>query len=279
MDDRKIMKKNDFIEKTLAFSKTIDIDLIEKFVAFDEVLSTNLKAKELAEKKAKQGTIIISKTQKKGRGRFNRTWESPVGGLYFSIILKPKCKPDKTTLLPLVGALSVCKTITAISDLYVKIKWPNDVLINGKKVSGILLESEYEKNNLKYVILGIGINSNTDLSSLSDDLRPVSTSIAYEIGINLNYYDFLKKLLINLDKYYKTFNEKKYDTLIKEWKNNSDTLDRQICIDTSKEKITGTAFDIDESGFLLVKTDNGDVKKITSGDCIYFDKKKFERKN
>ena len=140
------MNKIDFIEKTTAFSKTLDIDLVKKLVIFDEINSTNLKAKELAQKNADEGTIVISKIQKKGRGRFDRTWESPEGGLYFSIVLKPDCKPDKTTLLPLVGALSVCKTITSITDLNVKIKWPNDVLINGKKVSGILLESESGKN-------------------------------------------------------------------------------------------------------------------------------------
>lgn len=264
------MKDKTYIEETQDFSKTLDIDIVDKFVAFDEISSTNLKAKELAQKNAKHGTIVISQIQKKGRGRFDRVWESPEGGLYFSIVLKPECKPDKATLLPLIGALSVCKTITSFSDLYVKIKWPNDVLINGKKASGILLESESDRNGLKYVILGIGINLNTDLSHLSEELHSVSTSISYEIGIKLNYYDFLKKLLVNLDKYYTLFDENKYDAIIKEWKENSDTLGRKVTIDTSTEKITGTAYDIDESGFLIIKTDDGNIKKITSGNCIYF---------
>jgi len=266
------MKEKSYIEKTKNFAKTLDINLVSKFVVYDEISSTNLKAKELAQKNAKHGTIVISNIQKKGRGRFDRTWESPEGGLYFSIVLKPKCKPDKATLLPLVGALSVCKTITSFSDLYVKIKWPNDVLTNGKKISGMLLESESDKNGLKYVILGIGINLNTDLSALSKKLHSVSTSISYEIGINLNYYDFLKKLLVNLDKYYTMFDENKYDAIIKEWKDNSDTLGRKVTVDTSTEKITGTTYDIDESGFLIIKTGDGSIKKITSGDCIYLNK-------
>jgi len=265
------MNEESYIEKIKDFAKTLDINLVSEFVVFDEISSTNLKAKELAQKNVAEGTIVISKIQKKGRGRFDRNWESPEGGLYLSVVLKPDCKPDKTTLLPLIGALSICKTITSISDLFVKIKWPNDVLIDGKKTSGILLESESGKNKLKYVILGIGINLNTDMSSLSDDLQSVSTSISNEIGIKLDYFVFLKKLLINLDKYYTLFVENKHELLIKEWKNNSDTIGRKIIIDTSTEKINGTAVDVDESGFLIVKTDDGGIKKITSGDCIYFD--------
>jgi len=266
------MKEESYIDKTKDFAKTLDINLVSKFLVFDEISSTNLKAKELAQKNANHGTIVISQIQKKGRGRFDRAWESPEGGLYFSIVLKPNCKADKATLLPLVAALSVCKTITEKSDLFVKIKWPNDVLINGKKTSGILLESESDKNGLKYVILGIGINLNTDLSNLSAELHSVSTSIAYEIGIKLNYYDFLKRLLVNLDKYYTMFDEDKHENLINEWKNNSDTIGRKATIDSSSEKIIGTAIDVDESGFLMLKTEEGDVKKINSGDCLYFSK-------
>jgi len=267
------MREITFVEKISDFSKTLDIDIVSRFVAFEEISSTNFKAKELALKNEEHGTIVISQVQKKGRGRFERTWESPEGGLYFSIILKPKIETLKATLLPLIGALSVCNTISSIADLYVKIKWPNDVLINGKKVCGILLESESEKNNLKYVILGIGINLNTDMSILSPDIKLISTSISNEIGIKLNYFDFLNKLLINLDKYYKMFVEEKFESIIKEWKNNSDTIGKKVVIDTSTEKISGTAIDVDESGFLIVKTDVGEIKKITSGDCIYLDKK------
>lgn len=265
------MNEENYIEETKNFAKKLDINLASKFVVFNKISSTNIKAKELAQKNAKHGTIVISKVQKKGRGRFDRLWQSPEGGLYFSIILKPQCEPNRATLLPLIGALSVCNTIRSISDLYVKIKWPNDILINGKKISGILLESESDKGRLKYVIIGIGINLNTDLSNLSEELHLASTSISYEIGIKLNYYDFLKKLLTNLDKYYTMFDKNKYDAIIKEWKNNSNTLGQKVTIDASSEKITGTAFDIDESGFLIIKTEEGDIKKITSGDCIYFD--------
>jgi len=265
------MNIENFVEKTKNFAENLDIKLVKNFVVFNEISSTNLKAKELAQKNAGEGTIVISKIQKKGRGRFTRTWESPSGGLYFSIILRPECEPDKTTLLPLIGALSVCKTVSSIIDLDVKIKWPNDVLIDGKKVCGILLESESGKDKLKFVILGIGINLNTDMSSLSEELHRFSTSISNEIGINLDYYDFLKKLLVNLVKYYTMFAEGKFEMIVNEWKNNSDTIGRKLIIDMSTEKINATAIDVDSSGFLIVKTEDGEVKKINSGDCTYFD--------
>jgi len=263
------MNKNDYIVKINDFSKNLEIDLVKKLIAFDQIDSTNSKAKELALKNAKEGTIVISKIQKKGRGRFDRIWESPEGGLYFSIILKPKCRVNKTTLLPLIAALSVCKTIKSITDLNVNIKWPNDVLINDKKTCGILLESETKKNEIDFVILGIGLNLNTDMSSISKEIQSISTSIANEIGIMLNYFDFLEKLLTFFNKYYKMFVEKKYDFLINEWKNNSDTINKKVTIDTSDKKITGIAIDIDESGFLIIKTDTDEIKKITTGDCFY----------
>lgn len=265
------MNEEDYIKKTKKFIESISLDIIHDSFVFDEVNSTNLKAKELLKKNAKHGSLITSKIQKKGRGRLDRNWESPKGGLYFSIILKPECKAERATLLPLIGALSICKTITDLSDLYVKIKWPNDVLINDKKVSGILLETEFAKDKIKYVILGIGINLNTDISALGQKLKSNSTSISYEIGIKLDYHDFFRKILINLDKYYTMFDEKQYDKIILEWKNNSDTLGKKITIDSSSGKINATAMDIDESGFLIVKTDDGEIKKITSGDCFYFD--------
>ena len=261
------MKEENFVEKTLNFSKNLDVDLIKDFVVFDDISSTNLKAKELAQEGKTEGTVVISKTQNKGRGRFDRVWESPEGGLYLSIILRPRCQPDKITLLPLLAALSVCKTITSVCDLYVKIKWPNDVLINGKKVCGILLESESNKDGLDYVVLGFGINLNVEVDALPNGFN--ATSISREIGIKLDYYVFLKKLLLNLSEIYTFFIEKKYAILLKEWKVNSDTIGKQVCIDTPSGKINGKAVDIDQSGFLVVVTDSGEHKKITSGDCFY----------
>jgi BirA family biotin operon repressor/biotin-[acetyl-CoA-carboxylase] ligase len=264
------MNKESFAGLVSLFSRNLKNELVNEIVAFEKIDSTNFKAKELAEKGYCEGTVVLSLEQTQGRGRFDRNWESPLGGLYFSIILRPNIKPKQATILPLLGALTVCKTITESTDLDVKIKWPNDVLINSKKSTGILLESDFKDDSINYVILGIGINLNIEISQLSKDLKASSTSISNEIGIKLDYFDFFRKILSNLEKYYKLFWDGKTDLILKEWKKNSDTIGKKVTIDTSSEKITGVAKDIDESGFLIVKTDEGKLKKITSGDCLYF---------
>ena len=264
------MKDIMFIKKTLNFSKNLDVDLVKKVIVFDEIPSTNSEAKELAQKGEEEGTVVITKVQKNGRGRFDRLWESPEGGLYLSIILRPDYPPNKTTVLPLVSSLAVSKTINSYN-LSSKIKWPNDIRVNGKKIAGILLESEVDENRLEYVILGIGVNLNTDTNLFSEEIRFFSTSLSEEIRTSVDYHDFMKKLLFNLDIYYKLFLNKKYDNIIKEWKNQSDTIGKRVRITTSSKQILGVASDIDQSGFLIVTVNSGKHKKITSGDCIYIE--------
>ena len=264
------MKDNTFIEKTLDFSKNLDIDFVKKIIVFDEIPSTNSKAKELVRKGEGEGTIVIARIQKKGRGRFDRLWESPEGGLYLSIILRPDCPPNKATVLTLVASLVVSKTINSYN-LSSNIKWPNDVRVNGKKIAGILLESEAHENKVEYIILGVGINLNIDTDFLSKKIRLISTSLSREIGNSVDYHSFFKKLLFNFDKYYKLFLDKKYDFILKEWKNQSDTLGRRVRINTASEQIIGKAYDIDQSGFLIVIGDSGERKKVASGDSFYIE--------
>jgi BirA family biotin operon repressor/biotin-[acetyl-CoA-carboxylase] ligase len=264
------MKTSPFIEKTNKFFKNFKNDFFKYIFVYEDIPSSNIKATELAQQGAEQGTLIITKIQKRGKGRFNRLWESPEGGLYLSIILKPNCTPDKTTLLPLLTSIVVSKTI----DIYAsssKIKWPNDVLLNGKKIAGILLESEVIKNKVEYVILGIGINLNTNTNLLTKDVRLISTSLSEEIGKNIDYYCFIKKLLKNFNKYYKIFCNENFDLIIKEWKNQSDTIGKRVNIKTSTEQLTGEVIDIDQSGFLILNTNKGKQRKITSGDCTYIE--------
>lgn len=264
------MKDTKFIEKTIDFSKNLDVDFVKKIIVFNEIQSTNSKAKELARKDEEEGTIVIARIQKKGRGRYDRLWESPEGGLYLSIILRPDCPPNKATLLTLVTSLVVSKTINSYN-LSSDIKWPNDVRVKGKKIAGILIESEGHGNKVEYIILGVGINLNTDTNLLSKKIRLISTSLSEEIGNSVDYYNFLKNLLFNFDKYYKLFLDKKFDSILKEWKNQSDTLGRRVRIITSSEQIIGKAYDIDQSGFLIVIKDSGECKKVASGDSIYIE--------
>jgi len=264
------MNNDDFTEKTLDLSKRINIGFVKKFVVFDKLSSTNSKAKELAKDGEAEGTVVIARMQKSGRGRFDRKWESPDGGLYLSIILKPDVSPDKVTLLPLVASLVVSTTISNYG-LSSTIKWPNDVRVHKKKVAGILLESDVNENQLRHVILGIGVNLNIDVNLFSSELKDTATSLLHELHTVVDYHKFLENLLLSFDTYYAMFLNEEFDCIISEWKMLSDTLDRRVKIVTSSDEIIGKAYDVDGSGFLLVVTDSGEYKKIMSGDCLYFD--------
>ncbi len=262
------MKEIKFVKKTTDFSKNLHIDLVKKMLVFDEVDSTNIIAKELAQAGAEEGTVVIARKQHHGRGRFDRIWQSPDGGVYLSIILQPKKSTEKISLLPLVTALSVSRTIGLYS-LDATIKWPNDVQVNGKKIAGILLESEIRGHEVIYVVVGIGINLNIDRKDLSPDIQPQSTSMLYELGSPVDYHEFLRTFFMQFDWIYSLFVDNQFQRIIDEWKIKTDTLGKTICVQTSTETLQGIAFDIDQSGFLLLRKENGEIKKILSGDCLY----------
>jgi BirA family biotin operon repressor/biotin-[acetyl-CoA-carboxylase] ligase len=264
------MKERAFVKKTREFSKRLHIDVVKNLLVFDELDSTNSTAKELALAGAEEGTVVLARTQNQGRGRFDRIWQSPEGGIYLSFILRPKVSAEKTSLLPFVAALALTKTIDSYG-LHATIKWPNDVRVNGKKIAGILLESEVIGHSSNYVVVGIGMNLNIDITHFSTDIQPKSTSMNHELGNPVDYHEFLRIFFIQFGSFYKLFVEQQYDRIIDEWKTYTDTLGKTIRVETSTETLQGIASDIDQSGFLLLRTEQGEIKKIMSGDCLYFD--------
>jgi BirA family transcriptional regulator, biotin operon repressor / biotin---[acetyl-CoA-carboxylase] ligase len=262
------MKETIFVKKTVDFSKNLHIDFIKKLFVFDEVNSTNSTAKEFAQAGAEEGTIVIAQTQHFGRGRFDRIWQSPEGGVYLSIILRPKICTEKISLLPLVAALAVARTIT-LYGLHTTIKWPNDVQVNGKKIAGILLESEIKEHEVIYVVVGIGINLNIDRKDLTSDIQPRSTSMLHELVSPVDYHEFLRTFFIQFERVYSLFVDHQFEKITDEWKTHTDTLGKKIRVQTSTGTLQGLAFDIDPQGFLLLRTENGEIKKILSGDCLY----------
>ena len=267
---KRSMKERAFIKKTREFTKKLHIPVVKNLLVFDELDSTNSTAKELARAGAEEGTIVIARTQNQGRGRFDRIWQSPEGGIYLSFILRPRISAEKTSLLPFVAALALTKTIESYG-LHATIKWPNDVRVNGKKIAGILLESEIIGQAINYVVVGIGMNLNIDITHFSMDIQPRSTSMIHELGNPVDYHEFLRKFFIQFGSFYKLFIEQQYDRIIDEWKTHTDTLGKTIRVQTSTGTFQGIASDIDQSGFLLLRTEHGVIKKIMSGDCLYFD--------
>lgn len=262
------MKSTTYITNIQNVFQTLKNDFFKKLYVFSEVDSTNNAAKKIIETGFDEATLVVAETQKKGRGRFSRTWESPKGGLYCSIILKPSVPDDKITLLPLVTSLAVAMTVKKYN-LNPKIKWPNDVRIKNRKIAGILFESLHDPNDNLCVISGIGINLNTDMKYFPKQLTEHITSIKNELNRTINYQDFFKNLLMNFQMYYNFFSTANFKKIVDEWKQYSDTLGKKVKIETMNGEIVGLAVDIDDSGFLLVCKKNNQILKITAGDCIY----------
>lgn len=259
-----------FVKKITEFSNTYHGPFVTKIYAFDEISSTNAKLRSLAIQGADEGTVVIAQTQRKGRGRFDRVWQSPKGGVYLSLLLRPKAPLEKTSLLTYVAALAVTHTIRSFN-LPACIKWPNDVLVHQKKIAGILLESETRDAHVSYVIVGIGVNLNTNLAHLKADVRTNATSVQQEHGFPIDYDEFLTTFLHQFDHFYRLFSLGRSDQIIDAWKQQSDTLGKRIKIQTMNDMIQGTAVDVDESGFLLLKTAEGTTVRVTSGDCTVID--------
>lgn len=233
---------------------------------FRRLTSTNYLAKELALKGAREGTVIVAETQTSGRGRLKRKWRSPEGGLWISIILRPKAEPKHTPKLTLMASVAVVKTITQLFSLKAEIKWPNDVLINQKKVCGILTEATTKGNAVQFTILGIGINANFSLSSFPIGLRDSTTTLQEELKKEIELEALLLTLLEEIELYYGLFTKEKFDVILKEWRNQASFLGSYVEVASDNEKFKGWAADIDNDGALIVKLRDQTVRKVTSGD-------------
>ena len=233
---------------------------------FAEVSSTNDVAKELATNGAEEGTVVISETQTLGRGRLGREWASPEGGIWFSIILRPEVEPKDASKLTFVGAVAVARVIREMFNLRAEVKWPNDVLIGGKKVCGILTETSTKGDALNFVVVGVGINANASLNSFPESLRNSLTSLKEELKEEIERERFLRALLEELEHYYTMFMRKNFDLILEEWRNLAGFLGQYVEVLSFDEKITGRAVDVDQNGALIIKLRNGTVKKVMSGD-------------
>ena len=233
---------------------------------FRELTSTNDMAKELALIGAREGTVIAAETQTKGRGRLKREWVSQKGGVWLSIILRPKTEPKHAPKLTLMASVAVAKTISKLFRLKTEIKWSNDVLIHQKKVCGILTEARTKREALDFVIVGIGINANFSAEALPLYLRGSSTTLKEEFKREIQRESLVCTLLEETEFYYDLFKEGGFDTILKEWRVLASFLGSYVEIMSGGEKIEGWATDIDGDGALMVKLRDQTVHRVTSGD-------------
>ena len=238
---------------------------------FKEIDSTQNFAQRIALEKKENGTIIIAEKQTAGRGRLERKWNSPKGGISFSLIIHPKFDVSSSTLIPIAAAVALAKSIKSILNIDVTVKWPNDITLDGGKVAGMLVDASFQANNIDYLILGVGINFDIDSKKLE---KRLSKSPNF-YGVNsLRKKDdktppksLLKEFLIQFEKILLQLNKGEKSKIVKEWMKRTDSLGKKIVINTSDGKVSGVSQGIDSEGALKLKTTRG-IKKIFVGDIL-----------
>jgi BirA family biotin operon repressor/biotin-[acetyl-CoA-carboxylase] ligase len=242
---------------------------------FQTLDSTNSKAYQLALNGAKEGEVVISESQEKGRGRLGRQWFSPPFlNLYLSVILRPKISPHQASLITLMAAVATTDAIQKFSGLLPVIKWPNDILLRDRKVAGLLNEIHSEMDRIHFVILGIGVNLNMDEKMFSKEIRAVATSLKIEMGQKVSRKAFLQFFLQELEKWYSIFLEEGGAVILKAWRNRAHIKGRQVKVTSFGETLAGIAIDVDSNGALILETENGKRKRVVAGDIEYKEKVK-----
>ncbi|MFA5096509.1 MAG: biotin--[acetyl-CoA-carboxylase] ligase [Candidatus Omnitrophota bacterium] len=237
-----------------------------KVFYFDTLTSTIDKAMELGVKAACGGTLILAETQTKGKGRLGRNWFSPkYKGLYISLILRPDMLPAQAAILTLMAAVSICEAIKTVAGLDTRIKWPNDILINNKKLAGILTQVTGETDRMDFVVISAGINVNNDKKSLPAQ----ATSLKEHRGEETSRVALLQEILRRMEGNYLALEKKGAAQVLEKWRRYNTTLGRRVRVYYRHRHIEGEALDIDTDGGLLVRKDNGIIEHIMAGDVMH----------
>lgn len=240
---------------------------------FSEIDSTNNVAKKLAEEGAEEGTIIIAETQTRGRGRRGKQWISPSGGVWMSIILRPRIPPSEAPQLTLMTGVAAAETIKNKFGLDVGIKWPNDILIGSRKVCGILTEANAKFSTLDYVVVGIGIDANVNTENFPSDVQKSATSLKKELNKDIGGPELVQEFLKIFEDTYNEFKEGGFPEILGEWRRMSKTIGSYVEVRKQLGKIVrGEAVGITNEGALILELDNGNLRKVISGECLHIKK-------
>ena len=238
-----------------------------KIIVLSETTSTNDEIEKAAHANRDEGLVVFAESQTQGRGRRGRSWSSPARkGLWFSILLRPQLAPDECTQLTVATATALVRAIRSVTGVTVEIKWPNDLLVRGKKLAGILTELSAELDHVRYVIIGIGIDCNQTASDFPRELRAIATSLKLTVGKPISRTDLAVTVLRELDFDYARIRDGDFNSIAEEWAAHCGTLGRQVDIEVGQRRITGRAEALDESGALLLRSKHGQVERVISGD-------------
>jgi len=229
---------------------------------FQSIGSTMEQARELGRKGAPDQTLVISERQTKGRGRMDRVWTSAIGGLYFTLLLRPQLPAVSGFLINFITSVALTRAIREQTGVEAQVKWPNDILVGERKLSGMLSEMETRGEMVSFISIGIGLNVNND----PQDREPGAVSLKNLLGREVNRRQLLLRFLDNLSV---SMANPDYDNAVDIWKHYTMTIGRQVRIVTTQEISYGKALDVDETGALLLEDSDGTVKKVYYGDCFH----------
>lgn len=237
---------------------------------FESVTSTQKVAKEYAMNGAKHGTLIVADEQTEGRGRMVRKWYSPKGtGIWASFILRPDIQIQHAPQLTLLSAVAVVQAIKKVTHITPEIKWPNDILISGRKVCGILTELQAEEDRIQSVILGIGINVNQDKNDFSAEIIKKATSLKIELGKTVNRSSLIQSLCYYIEQLLHLYISEGFTPIKSLWETYAVSIGKRISARTVKGTFDGVALGINNEGVLLLKQDNGEIVEIISADIDF----------
>ncbi|MGV3465805.1 MAG: biotin--[acetyl-CoA-carboxylase] ligase [Heyndrickxia sp.] len=245
--------------KTTIFGKTIHY--------LESTDSTQKVAHRLAQEGCPDGTLVIAEEQTNGRGRLARNWHSPkYTGIWMSLVLRPKLPPARAPQFTLIAAVAVAQAIEDVCEISPDIKWPNDLLLNGKKITGILTELQADSDKINAIIMGIGMNVNQKEDDFPVELHDIATSLAIETGREISRSNLVKRILENLEKYYLIYLENGFAPLKLLWESYAVSLGKDIIARTISGNISGKALGITEEGVLKIQDENGHIHEIYSAD-------------
>jgi BirA family transcriptional regulator, biotin operon repressor / biotin---[acetyl-CoA-carboxylase] ligase len=234
---------------------------------FEETGSTNDIVEKLARDGVKEGVAVFAEAQTRGRGRLGRQWLSPPRkGLWFSVLLRPDLRPQAATQLTVAAATALWRAIRDQTGLTPEIKWPNDILIKGRKVAGVLTELSAELDHIKHVILGIGLDVNLSTKDFPVELRGVATSLKAETGRHFQRAELAAAILRELDRDYERIRAHRFPEVADEWQEHCATLGRRVAIHVGDRVLQGLAEALDDDGALLLRTQHGRLERIIGGD-------------
>lgn len=230
--------------------------------------STNDKAREIAAQDAPEGSIVVAEKQLQGKGRLGRTWSSPPGGIWVSVILRPPISPPESQLITLVAGLAVARCLQEYCNTAAGIKWPNDIMVGGKKICGILTEIRAEVDRVHFLALGIGLNVNTGQEDYPIEVRDLITSLKLLTDSEWNRRALLSVLLESVEREYFLFLKEGKGRIIEKWKMYDVTLNNYVTVKSGNKSYSGTAVDLSDNGGLILQVEDGTLLTVYSGEVL-----------